>query len=102
MSIQIGPMSNSPCSPRGTILVFAGNMASDRPTADLRLRDHLHDAWRAYGQAALELRKTMRESGARAMSHSGDDVFVENAAKKLDAAYKKYQQAFYALTSAKP
>ena len=88
--------------PRGTILVFAGNMASDRPTADLRLRDHLHDAWRTYGQAALELRKTMRESGPGAMSHSGDDVFVENAAKKLDAAYKKYQQAFYALTSAKP
>ena len=77
-------------------------MASDRPTAYWRLRDHLDDAWRAYGQAALELRKRIRESGAGAMSHSGDDVFVENAAKKLDAAYKKYQQAFYALTSAKP
>jgi hypothetical protein len=36
------------------------------------------------------------------MSHSGDEVLVENAAKKLGAAYKKYQQAFHALTSAKP
>jgi hypothetical protein len=65
---------------------------------DWQLRDHLDDGWRAYGRAALELRKTMRESGAGAMSHSGDDAFVENAAKKLSAAYKRYQQAFNALT----
>jgi len=84
--------------PKGSILVFAGNMASDRPTMDWQLRDHLDDGWRAYGRAALELRKTMRESGAGAMSHSGDDAFVENAAKKLSAAYKRYQQAFNALT----
>ena len=88
--------------PRGTILVFAGNMASDRLTVDWQLRDHLDNGWRAYGRAAVELRKMMRESVAGAMSHSGDDVFVENAAKKLGAAYKRYQQAFNALTGVKP
>lgn len=87
--------------PRGTILVFAGNMVSDRQTVGWQLRDHLDDTWRAYGRAALELRMRMRESGAGAMSHSGDDLFVENAAKKLDAAYKRYQQAFNALTGAR-
>jgi hypothetical protein len=72
-------------------------MVSDR-IVGWQLRDHLDDTWRSYGRAALELRMRMRESGAGAMSHSGDDLLVENAGKKLDAAYNRYQQAFNTLT----
>ena len=40
----------------------------------------------------------MRESNTETISHSGDDVFIENAAKRRDAAYKTYQQIFNTLT----
>ena len=83
---------------RRTILACAENVASDRSTLEWHLRDQLDDAWRAYGQAALELRSTMRESDIETMSHSSDNVTIENAANRRDAAYKTYQQIFSTLT----
>ena len=53
---------------RRTILVCTDNVATDRSTLEWHLRDQLDGAWRAYGQAALELRSTMRadlSSGSR-------------------------------------
>jgi hypothetical protein len=81
-----------------TILVGADNMATDPSTLEWHLRDQLDDAWRAYGQAALELRRTMRESDIETMSHSSDYVSIKNATKRRDAAYKTYQQIFNTLT----
>jgi hypothetical protein len=80
--------------PKRTILIGAASMVSHYPKVDWQVREQLDAAWREYRQAALELRQTIRESWSEAMSPSGDDVLIESAATKRNAAYKRYQQAF--------
>jgi hypothetical protein len=69
-------------------------MESHRPKVDWQLREQLGVAWREYRQAALELRQTIQEFWSGGISHAGDDVLVESAATKRNAAYKRYQQAY--------